>query len=92
MAMHIAQEVRVLMGGPVWRYRESYRDLLQTAERIMVMDAAAQNVESHLGEASRHCNSRLLDRKARNLKDFNEKMDARGTHGPYQGYLSIRGG
>ncbi|KAF8245089.1 hypothetical protein K440DRAFT_662987 [Wilcoxina mikolae CBS 423.85] len=56
---------------------ESYRDLLQTAERIIDMDVAAQNVEARLGEASRNCNSRLLERKAKNLKGFNDMMDKR---------------
>jgi len=42
------------------------------------MDVAAQNVEARLGEASRNCNSRLLERKAKNLKGFNDMMDKRG--------------
>ncbi|KAI5791517.1 hypothetical protein FPQ18DRAFT_336332, partial [Pyronema domesticum] len=56
---------------------ESYRDLLQTAERIVDMDAAAKNVETNLGDASRNCNSKLLDRKAKNLKIFNDTIDKR---------------
>lgn len=51
---------------------ESYRDLLQTAHRIIDMDTAATQMEQHLGEASRNCNSRLLDKKARNLRAFYE--------------------
>jgi hypothetical protein len=42
------------------------------------MDAAAKNVETNLGDASRNCNSRLLDRKAKNLKIFNDTIDKRG--------------
>lgn len=67
------------------RCRESYRDLLQTAERIIDMDVAAQTVESHLGEASLNCNSRLLDRKAKNLKAFNDAIDKRGISALYPG-------
>jgi hypothetical protein len=48
------------------------------------MDIAAQDVEAHLGDASRNCNSRLLERKARNLRTFNDMMDKRGT------YLKLR--
>ncbi|KAA8913117.1 hypothetical protein FN846DRAFT_772638 [Sphaerosporella brunnea] len=59
---------------------ESYRDLLQTAERIIDMDLSAQDVEAHLGDASRNCNSRLLERKARNLRTFNDMMDQRGIY------------
>ncbi|KAG0642684.1 hypothetical protein HOY80DRAFT_602552 [Tuber brumale] len=55
---------------------ESYRDLLQTAERIIDMDASAQKVERNLAETSRNCNSRLLDKKARNLKIFEERVGA----------------
>lgn len=62
-------------------YRESYRDLLQTAERIIDMDVAAQSVEAALGDASRNCNSRLLERKVRNLRVFNETTDKRGRGG-----------
>ena len=42
------------------------------------MDVAAQTVEARLGEASRNCNSRLLDRKARNLSVFGEMVDKNG--------------
>ncbi|PWW79240.1 hypothetical protein C7212DRAFT_272735 [Tuber magnatum] len=55
---------------------ESYRDLLQTAERIIDMDTSAQKVERNLAETSRSCNSRLLDKKARNLKIFDERVGA----------------
>ncbi|PUU82173.1 hypothetical protein B9Z19DRAFT_474607 [Tuber borchii] len=55
---------------------ESYRDLLQTAERIIDMDASAQKAERNLAETSRSCNSRLLDKKARNLKIFEERVGA----------------
>ncbi|KAI5803182.1 hypothetical protein EDC01DRAFT_497941 [Geopyxis carbonaria] len=55
---------------------ESYRDLLQTAERIIEMESVAHKVEENLGEASKNCNYRLVERKARNLKDFQEKVGA----------------
>lgn len=42
------------------------------------MDAAAQKVERNLSETSRNCNSRLLERKARNLKMFEERVGAAG--------------
>ncbi|CUS08635.1 unnamed protein product [Tuber aestivum] len=58
------------------RSSESYRDLLQTAERIIDMDTSAQKVERNLAETSRSCNSRLLDKKARNLKIFEERVGA----------------
>ncbi|KAH8149619.1 uncharacterized protein LAJ45_06250 [Morchella importuna] len=55
---------------------ESYRDLLRTAERIVEMDRDAQQVESCLAETSRTCSSRLLERKARNLRMFEERVGA----------------
>jgi len=61
------------------RNSESYRDLLQTAERIIDMDASAQKAERNLAETSRNCNSRLLDKKARNLKIFEERVGAGGS-------------
>lgn len=42
------------------------------------MDVAAQKVEANLSETSRNCNSRLLERKARNLKIFEERVGAAG--------------
>ncbi|RPB17609.1 hypothetical protein P167DRAFT_478718 [Morchella conica CCBAS932] len=54
----------------------SYRDLLRTAERIVEMDRDAQQVESCLAETSRTCSSRLLERKARNLRMFEERVGA----------------
>ncbi|KAI5850313.1 hypothetical protein DFP73DRAFT_629301 [Morchella snyderi] len=55
---------------------ESYRDLLRTAERIVEMDRDAQKVEGCLAETSRACSSRLLERKARNLRMFEERVGA----------------
>ncbi|KAL9580533.1 MAG: hypothetical protein Q9212_004441 [Teloschistes hypoglaucus] len=46
----------------------SYRDLLGTADMIVEMDGQMQKVERHLGVMGVRCNSRLLDRKASNLK------------------------
>ncbi|KAL8863465.1 MAG: hypothetical protein Q9178_000146 [Gyalolechia marmorata] len=46
----------------------SYRDLLGTAESIIEMDGQMQQVESYLGDMGRRCNSRLLEKKAVNLK------------------------
>lgn len=44
----------------------------------MDMDAAAHKVEQNLSEMSRNCNSRLLERKVRNLKMFEERVGAAG--------------
>jgi hypothetical protein len=63
--------------------RESYRGLLQTAERIIDMDAAAHDVEMHLSKVSKYCNSRILDRKAKNTKEFWERMEERGNLSSY---------
>ena len=60
--------------------RESYRDLLRTAEEIIEMDRSAQKVESKLAEASRNCNWRLLEKKARNLRAFQERAGERGLY------------
>ena len=82
----VQNDERSANSGDAIAYRESYRDLLQTAERIIDMDVAAQTVESHLGEASRNCNSRLLERKAKNLKVFNDAIDERGILELYPGH------
>lgn len=58
---------------------ESYRDLLRTAEQIIEMDVSAQKTERNLSETSRNCNSRLLEKKAKNLKIFEERVGAGGT-------------
>ena len=58
--------------------RESYRDLLRTAEKIIEMDGSMQKVESNLAETSRNCNYRLMEKKARNVLLFQERVGARG--------------
>jgi conserved oligomeric Golgi complex subunit 1 len=45
----------------------------------MEMDSSAQQVERNLAEASRNCNSRLLEKKAKNLRIFEERVGAGGT-------------
>ncbi|KAF8475886.1 hypothetical protein BDZ91DRAFT_689614 [Kalaharituber pfeilii] len=64
------EKLRALVG-------ESYRDLLRTAEKIIEMDASAQTVENNLADASRSCNYRLMERKARNVKMFYERVEGR---------------
>ncbi|KAI9772900.1 MAG: hypothetical protein M1840_008782 [Geoglossum simile] len=57
------ERLRTLVGA-------SYRDLLGTAERIVEMDGTMQQVETHLGVISQKCNSRTLDKIARNYAAF----------------------
>jgi len=54
--------------------RESYRDLLQTANKIIEVDNSMRKVESNLAGASKGCNYRLMDRKARNVKLYQQKV------------------
>lgn len=60
-------------------YSASYRDLLGTAETILEMDSQMQSVETYLGDMGVRCNSRLLDKKAANLRAWNDDIKARGT-------------
>lgn len=53
------------------------------------MDAAAQKVEENLSETSRNCNSRLMERKARNLKIFEERVGAAGMATPWWGSIYV---
>jgi len=62
--------------------RESYRDLLQTANKIIEMDDSMRRVESNLADASRNCNYRLMERKARNVKLYQQKVGRRGLYTP----------
>ncbi|KAI4253118.1 MAG: hypothetical protein LQ352_003882 [Teloschistes flavicans] len=55
------EKLRLLVG-------DSYRDLLGTADTIVEMDEQMQKVERYLGDMGVRCNSRLLDRKAANIK------------------------
>lgn len=54
--------------------RESYRDLLQTAEKIIETDGVMRKIENNLGDASRNCNYRLMEKKARNVNLFQERL------------------
>ncbi|KAF2660219.1 hypothetical protein K491DRAFT_688555 [Lophiostoma macrostomum CBS 122681] len=53
------EKLRSLVGA-------SYRDLLDTAETIVDMEASMQTVESKLAKVGQDCNSRNLDRIGRN--------------------------
>ncbi|KAL8692969.1 MAG: hypothetical protein Q9218_002118 [Villophora microphyllina] len=57
------EKLRSLVGA-------SYRDLLGTADTIIGMDGQMQKVESYLRDMGVRCNSRLLDRKATNLRTW----------------------
>ncbi|KAF8457991.1 hypothetical protein BGX38DRAFT_634014 [Terfezia claveryi] len=64
------EKLRTLVG-------ESYRDLLHTANKIIEMDDTMQKVESNLADASRNCNYRLMEKKARNVKLYQERIMGR---------------
>lgn len=60
-------------------YRASYRDLLGTAETILEMDSQMHTVEIYLGDMGVRCNNRLLDKKAANLRNWDNDIQIRGT-------------
>ncbi|KAL9625966.1 MAG: hypothetical protein Q9204_007694, partial [Flavoplaca sp. TL-2023a] len=66
------EKLRSLVGA-------SYRDLLGTAESIIQMDGQMQQVESYIGDMGMRCNSRLLEKKAANLRAWDSDSKARGT-------------
>ena len=59
-------------------HRTSYRDLLTTAESIIDMDGQMHHVEANLGDMGVRCNTRLLDKKAANLRRWNATVGAVG--------------
>ena len=59
-------------------YRASYRDLLDTAERIVGMDEAIQKVEFNLGFISEKCNSRLVERRGQNFDRWSLTTKSKG--------------
>ncbi|KAI4233066.1 MAG: hypothetical protein LQ349_004619 [Xanthoria aureola] len=63
------EKLRSLVGA-------SYRDLLGTAESIIEMDGQMQQVESYIGGMGMRCNSRLLGKKAANLRAWDSHSKA----------------
>ncbi|KAI4267140.1 MAG: hypothetical protein L6R38_008394 [Xanthoria sp. 2 TBL-2021] len=63
------EKLRSLVGA-------SYRDLLGTAESIIQMDGQMQQVESYIGGMGMRCNSRLLGKKAANLRAWDNDSKA----------------
>ncbi|KAL8796064.1 MAG: hypothetical protein Q9195_001640 [Heterodermia aff. obscurata] len=57
----------------------SYRDLLGTAESIIEMDGKMQEVEVHLGDIGARCNTRLLEKKISNLRQWDTAVGAVAT-------------
>lgn len=64
------QKLRSLVGA-------SYRDLLGTAEKIIEMDQQMTTVEGHLGDISRKCNARAVERIAGNHVQMQDVLKAR---------------
>ncbi|KAL8847332.1 MAG: hypothetical protein Q9221_007615 [Calogaya cf. arnoldii] len=63
------EKLRSLVGA-------SYRDLLGTAESIIQMDGQMQQVESYIGGMGMKCNSRVLEKKAANLRAWDNDSKA----------------
>ena len=61
--------------------RASYRDLLGTAESIIEMDDKIHRVEALMGEMGRKCNTRIVERKAVNLRKWDRERGAKGALG-----------
>ncbi|KAL8993189.1 MAG: hypothetical protein Q9169_006533 [Polycauliona sp. 2 TL-2023] len=64
------EKLRSLVGA-------SYRDLLGTAESIIQMDGQMQQVESYISGMGMRCNTRLLGKKAANLRAWDNDSKAR---------------
>ena len=58
----------------------SYRDLLGTAESIIEMGVQMEEVENHMGEIGKRCNTRILDKKNLNLRTWTEEVGAPSTN------------
>ena len=58
----------------------SYRDLLGTAESIIKMGVQMEEVENHMGEIGKRCNTRILDKKNLNLRTWTEEVGALSTN------------
>ena len=56
----------------------SYRDLLGTADAIIKMDEEMKQVEVHLGDTSRRCNTDRLNRSFRNAATLLQHQDSDG--------------
>ncbi|KAF6241450.1 hypothetical protein HO173_000160 [Letharia columbiana] len=66
------EKLRTLVGA-------SYRDLLGTAESIIEMGGQMHDLETYMGEISKRCNTRILDKKASNLRTWTEEVGAPNT-------------
>lgn len=53
-------------------FRASYRDLLETAERIVQLDERMQETERLLGNISLQCNLETIDKKAHHLTELQQ--------------------
>lgn len=58
--------------------RGSYRELLSTADSIIQMEGHMKQVELHLGETSRRCNTDRMGRSARNASKLSDNQDRKG--------------
>ena len=59
-------------------YRNSYRDLLGTAESIVHMDEEMRRAENYLSDIGRRCNTRVLEKSLENEALINRRGFAIG--------------
>ncbi|KAL8735054.1 MAG: hypothetical protein Q9181_002968 [Wetmoreana brouardii] len=64
------EKLRSLVGA-------SYRDLLGTADSIVEMDGQMQKVEAYLAKMGMRCNNRLLEKKAANLRAWDNGVKSK---------------
>ncbi|KAL8698430.1 MAG: hypothetical protein Q9201_006576 [Fulgogasparrea decipioides] len=64
------EKLRSLVGA-------SYRDLLGTADSIVKMDGQMQKVEAYLAKMGMRCNNRLLEKKAANLRAWDNDVKSK---------------
>ena len=62
--------------------RASYRDLVDTAERIIDMDETFRLVGTKLASVSGSCNSILVEKRARNFHEWDAATGSQGTMAP----------
>lgn len=59
-------------------HRASYRDLLETAERIVHLDGQMQKTVQLLGDTSLQCSLDVVNQKATALRDLHQQRSQTG--------------
>ena len=70
---------KLIANAQFYYFRMRYRELVGTAETIVVMNRDIQDVDSSLADIGQRCNPRLVEKKSAHLSQMKSDVLDKGT-------------